>query len=405
MEKTRLPSFDYNFATYREDLNLPSLEDMRVYWHTQMLAAQRYMTVINENYSLALHLHNDLRTQMLEADIRKDFSSQRPHVVGSSKDPYLSWSDIIRGTDETSFTDDGNGLFSCCVRGHKVQMPAQDRKQVRHYSSLSVVHQLPKEDIRVERDTISEVRTFISQCKKDREEGNVLQNTQMIRLERLTPIAAKFEEKLDDLLIERDYQLRELQQSLKSPLRSELPSHNISSRPTELPTGHGSGTSLPPQPSVEPVIIIDSDDLPQPSTTHHQTGVQNQTSSQPGIDACSIQNVNKIPTPPQSNSGTNQQLQSEIQENRTTKNGVVMRTEGERLHATRFLNFLHERGVSGSSIPTEYERRFKVSRSQGSLAVKYYRQPHHERVSSGCVALSLRSRPRLKALLERLSHK
>jgi hypothetical protein len=145
---------------------------MRVYWHTKMLAAQRYMTVMNEGFSLALHLNNDRYADELEANIRKDFSTQRPRVIDSLDDPDLSWTDLIRETNEASFTQVDNGEFSCCVRNHVVQMTAEDRKQVSHYHSISVVYQIPQQNhVRIERDTISELRTLISACKKDREEG------------------------------------------------------------------------------------------------------------------------------------------------------------------------------------------------------------------------------------------
>lgn len=140
MDRGRAQALNVNFTTYREDLKLPNLEDFRVYWHTQMLAAQRYMTVLNENFSLALHLDNDLYSSTLEADIRKDFSTQRPRVIESSRDPYLSWIDVIRETTDSSFTEGDDGLFSCSIRGHHVQMSAQDRKLVSHYYSLSCVY-------------------------------------------------------------------------------------------------------------------------------------------------------------------------------------------------------------------------------------------------------------------------
>ena len=161
-----------DFVSYREDLKLPSLEDFRVYWHTQMLSAQRYMEVLDGNLSLARHLDYDLYASTLEANISKDFSTQRPQIVEDVRNPCLSWSDVIRETNDASFTEEGKGIFSCRVRGYKIQMSAQDRKQVSHYYSLSVVRQMPQpQDIRLERETISEVRDLIIKCKKDREEG------------------------------------------------------------------------------------------------------------------------------------------------------------------------------------------------------------------------------------------
>ncbi|KAJ5391268.1 hypothetical protein N7509_006758 [Penicillium cosmopolitanum] len=185
MEMTRVLPSNLNFTACREDLKLPSLEDMRVYWHTKMLAAQRYMAVMNEGFSLALHLNNERYTDELEANIRKDFSTQRPRVIDSLEDPDLSWTDLIRETNEASFTQVDKGVFSCSVRRkHTVQMTAEDRKQVSHYHSISVVHQIPQQKhVHIERDTISELRTFISACKKDREEGASLGNTLFVRIE------------------------------------------------------------------------------------------------------------------------------------------------------------------------------------------------------------------------------
>jgi hypothetical protein len=51
-------------------------------------------------------------------------------------------------------------------------MTAEDRKQVCRYHSISLVHQIPEQKhVCIERDTISELRTLIVDCKKDREEG------------------------------------------------------------------------------------------------------------------------------------------------------------------------------------------------------------------------------------------
>ncbi|KAJ5976227.1 hypothetical protein N7481_009934 [Penicillium waksmanii] len=112
MEMTPVLPSNLDFAVYREDLKPPSLEDMRVYWHTKMLAAQRYMTVMNEGFSLALHLNNDRYADELEANIKKDFSTQRPRVIDNSEDPDLSWTDLIRETNEASFTQVDKG----CIR-------------------------------------------------------------------------------------------------------------------------------------------------------------------------------------------------------------------------------------------------------------------------------------------------
>lgn len=185
MERTRILPSTLDFTASREDLRLPSLEDMRVYWHTKMLAAQRYMTVMNEGFSLALHLNNDQYADELEANIRKDFSTQQPRVVDSLVDLDLSWTDLIKETDENSFTMVEKGVFSCCVRNHTVQITAEDRRQVSHFHSISAVHQIPEQNhVRIERDTISELRTFISACKKDREEGRSLgHNVLNIRVE------------------------------------------------------------------------------------------------------------------------------------------------------------------------------------------------------------------------------
>lgn len=171
MERTPVPPLDVDFVTYREDLKLPSLEDFRVFWHAQMLAAQRYMTVVNEKYSLALHLSQDLQSKTLETNIRREFSSPKPRIVGSSKSPHLSWSDLIKETTDSSFTQENEDLFSCLVRGQKVELSAADCKRVNACRTLSILPPSPQNDINTERETISEVRKFISQCQKDREDG------------------------------------------------------------------------------------------------------------------------------------------------------------------------------------------------------------------------------------------
>jgi len=184
MERTPAPPLDVDLVTYREDLKLPSLEDFRVYWHAQMLAAQRYMTVVNEKYSLALHLSEELHSNTLEANIRKQFSSQQPHIVGSSKNPHLSWSDVIKETTDASFTEENKDLFTCIVRGYKVQISAADCQRVNACRTLSIVPpSTPQQDINTERETISEVRKFISQCQKDREDGKFFGNQALVPIE------------------------------------------------------------------------------------------------------------------------------------------------------------------------------------------------------------------------------
>ncbi|KAJ5744256.1 hypothetical protein N7533_009126 [Penicillium manginii] len=172
MERNWVLPSNLDFTACREDLKLPSLEDMRVYWHTKMLAAQRYMAVMNEGFSLVLHLNNDRYADELEANIRKNFSTLQPRALDSLENPGLSWTDLIRETNEASFTQVDKGVFSCCVRNHRFKMTAEDRKQVCRYHSISLVHQIPEQKhVCIERDTISELRTLIVDCKKDREEG------------------------------------------------------------------------------------------------------------------------------------------------------------------------------------------------------------------------------------------
>lgn len=82
--------------------------------------------------------------------------------------------------------------------------------------------------------------------------------------------------------------------------------------------------------------------------------------------------------------------------------GFIPRTPEEKLHDSHFIAFQHDRKIPWSRIRENYEQRFQVARTQGTLTVKYFRLPKEERVSSGCVALKLHSRPRLKELVERL---
>lgn len=221
---------------------------------------------------------------------------------------------------------------------------------------------------------------------------------------------------MDDLLRERDYQLRELQETWAASLRSTSSPHNTSSEPTNILAGRLPDTlpihkpHEPPEPSVlndravprwsrEPsptnsVIVIDSDDCSQQITTSHQSRTGTQTS----IRLTPNSNLDQAQGTPLSNSSTDQQ--SVI--NPTDARGFTYRTQDEKLHDASFLAFQRDRNIPWSRIRENYEQRFGVARTRGTLTVRHYCLPKDERVSSGCVALTLRSRPRLKELVERL---
>lgn len=240
---------------------------------------------------------------------------------------------------------------------------------------------------------------------------------------------------MDDLLRERDYELRELQETWITSSRSISSPRNLPSESTNISTGGLPGALPSPQPheplvppgvfdrpvprwSREPspadsVIIIDSDDDPQQATTSHQPRTETRISTRTPTQLAPNFNPDKTQEAPLSYSATDQQLTLRTQDGGQITRAPIMRapigprgsiprTPEEKLHDSHFIAFQHDRKIPWSRIRENYEQRFKVARTQGTLTVKYFRLPKEERVSSGCVALKLHSRPRLKELVERL---
>lgn len=248
--------------------------------------------------------------------------------------------------------------------------------------------------------------------------------------------AAKFEEKLDDILRERDYRLRELLNSSMTPLRSGSPPRNLPWEPTNASPVRGPGTLLSSQPPPEPprmfqepiprwspdrsavdsAVGVDEEDtlhtttIP-PTISRQPITVTTTTPTSTQIPPRSRQNpvAVRAPQTPLSTPRSVQRIERPVDAQSipiSQEKRHVMRTEDEKMHDVAFLSFLHGRGVIWSRMPALYAQRFKVYRSKGSLEVRYYGTPKENRIPSGaCVALSLHERPRLKSLVDKLWRK
>ncbi|KAJ5082904.1 hypothetical protein N7532_011947 [Penicillium argentinense] len=422
MEHNRAPALNLNFATFCEELKLPSFEDFRVHWHAKMLAAKRYFAVLDNELSLSLHLDTDLYASMLESSIRQDFSSERPRVVENGGSFILSWIDVVRETTDESFKDEGNGLFSCYLRGCKVQMPAKDRDRIKQYYSIPIARNLPQpQDIRIERDTISDVRKLLAQCKQDRE------------------AAAKFEDKLDDCLSKRDFQLREYQEnSLRlaqlesSPrkLSSKLGTELMSGLSThESPENGGSrAVSSQTQPKHSSTFsastpvpqwsrgalspTVNSNGVSEQGPTTHGIAASGGTGTELPISASIPARSALTPIAPSKQAMPSHTQQTPRYQSATSSPDIPISgtkhripfSEEERLHSIRFISFLIDKKVPWSRIPSVYAERFRVHRTQASLTMRYYSATKEERVPNGYLALDLRLNPRLRKLVEELEN-